>query len=90
MGPIINEKKKKKKKRVRDVVWSISLLDSSGCFVHSRVRDDQREKGTPQQHADVSQQQADRISIVLQMYTAKENNVQIWNPEILLYSLALS
>jgi hypothetical protein len=54
------------------------------------VRDDQREKGTPQQHADVSQQQADRISIVLQMYTAKENNVQIWNPEILLYSLALS
>ncbi len=72
------------------MVWSISLLDSSGCFVHSRVRDDQREKGTPQQHADVSQQQADRISIVLQMYTAKENNVQIWNPEILLYSLALS
>jgi hypothetical protein len=33
---------------------------------------DQREKGTEQKHADVSQQQAERISIVLQMYTAGE------------------
>jgi hypothetical protein len=52
MGPTI-KKEMKKKKQVRDVAWPFFLLDSSGqasgCFVHSRVRDHQREKGTAQQ-----------------------------------------
>lgn len=60
---------------------------ASGCFVHSRVRDHQREKGTAQQQQTFpSNKLAAHKHRLANVYG--QGDVQIWNPLLLLFTHA--